>query len=78
MTTLRERLLEEGSGLQQEVSELLVEVIRYQDSQLVMNGSDTALARVVGEGKMGTPQSEVPTFGLDWLPGQDSNLRPAG
>ncbi|HEY3475930.1 MAG TPA: hypothetical protein VGK56_15065, partial [Anaerolineales bacterium] len=32
---------------------------------------------MAGEVKGGTPQ-EVPTFGLDWLPGQDSNLRPAG
>jgi hypothetical protein len=57
---------------------LLVEEIRYQISQLVMKGSDTALARILGESKKGTPQGEVPFFGFDWLPGQDSNLRPAG
>lgn len=57
---------------------LLVGEIRYQNSQLVMKGSDTALARILGESKKGTPQGEVPFFGFDWLPGQDSNLRPAG
>ena len=75
---LRERLLEKDSVFSKKYLKLLVEEIRYQNRQLVMKGSYTALVRMVGENKRGTPQSEVPTFGLDWLPGQDSNLRPAG
>ena len=37
-----------------------------------------AAVACAGETKVGTPQGAVPTFDLDWLPGQDSNLRPAG
>ena len=75
---LRERLLEKDRVFSKKYLKLLVAEIRYQNKQLVMKGSYRALARAVGESKKGTPQSEVPTFGLDWLPGQDSNLRPAG
>ena len=57
---------------------LLVSEIPYLNRQLVMKGSHAALARVVGETKKGTSESGVPSFGLGWLPGQDSNLRPAG
>ncbi len=75
---LRERLLEKDRVFSKKYLKLLVEEIRYKNRQLVMKGSYTALACVVGENKRGTPQGEVPTFGLDWLPGQESNLRPAG
>ena len=75
---LRERLIERDRVFSKKYLKLLVEEIRHQNRQLVMKGSYTALARVVGASKRGTPQGEVPTFGLDWLPGQDSNLRPAG
>ena len=77
-TALRERLLEKVRAFSKKYLNLLVEEIRYQNRQLVMKGSYAALARVMGENKGGTPKGEVPTFGLDWLPGQDSNLRPAG
>jgi hypothetical protein len=46
----------------------LVEEIRGQKRQLVMKSSYAALARVVGESKEGTPQGEVLSLGLDWLP----------
>ena len=46
---------------------LLVEEIRYQNRQLIMKGSYAAVARVAGEGKLGTLQGTVPTFDLDWL-----------
>ena len=75
---LRERLLAKDRVFSKKYLKLLVAEIRYQNRQLVMKGSYAALARMVGESKRGTPQGEVPTFGLDWLPGQDSNLRPAG
>ncbi len=64
---LRERLIEKDRVFSKKYLKLLVEEIRYQNRQLVMKGSYTALARVVGESKRGTPQGEVPTFGLDWL-----------
>ncbi len=64
---LRERLFEKDRVFSKKYLKLLVEEIRYQNRQLVMKGSYMALARVVGESKRGTPQSEVPTFGLDWL-----------
>jgi site-specific DNA recombinase len=75
---LRHHLLEKDHVFSKKYLKLLVEEIRYQSRQLVMKGSYAAVARVAGESKKGTPQGEVPTFGLDWLPGQDSNLRPAG
>jgi hypothetical protein len=75
---LRERLLDKDRVFSKKYLKLLVEEIRYQDRQLVMKGSYAAVARVAGEGKVGTPHRVVPTSDLDWLPGQDSNLRPAG
>ncbi|MBH0199203.1 MAG: recombinase family protein [Nitrospira sp.] len=78
VAALRERLLDKDRVFSKKYLKLLVEEIRYQDRQLVMKGSYASVARVVGESKRGNPQGEVPTFDLDWLPGQDSNLRPAG
>jgi site-specific DNA recombinase len=75
---LRERLIEKDRAFSKNYLKLLVDEIRYLDKQLVMKGSYAALARMVGETKKGTPESGVPSFGLGWLPGQDSNLRPAG
>ncbi len=75
---LRKRLIEKDRGFSKKYLKLLVEEIRCLDKQLVMRGSYAALAKMVGETKKGTPESGVPSFGLDWLPGQDSNLRPAG
>ncbi len=75
---LRERLIEKDRGFSKKYLKLLVDEIRCLDKQLVMKGSYAALAKMVGETKKGTPESGVPSFGLDWLPGQDSNLRPAG
>ncbi len=76
MAVLRERLLEKDRIFSKKYLKLLVEEIRYQNRQLVMKGSYAALARVVGGGTKGTPQGEVPTIGLDWLPMNDSNLQP--
>jgi hypothetical protein len=39
-----------------------------------MKGSSTALVRVVGEKAEGHSTSGLPIFGLDCLPGRDSNL----
>lgn len=75
---LRKRLIEKDRGFSKKYLKLLVEEIRCLDKQLVMRGSYAALAKMVGETKKGTPESGVPSFGLDWLPGQDSNLRPIG
>ena len=75
---LRERLLEKDRTFSKNYLKLLVDEVRYLDKQLVMKGSYAVLVRMVGESKKGPPQSGVPSFGLDWLPGQDSNLRPAG
>ena len=75
---LRERLIEKDRSFSKKYLKLLVDEIRCFDKQVVMKGSYAALAKMVGETKKGTPESGVPSFGLDWLPGQDSNLRPAG
>ena len=75
---LRERLLGKDRVFSKKYLKLLVEEIRYRNRQLVMKGSNARVARVAGESNVGTPQGAVPTFDLDWLPGQDSNLRPAG
>ena len=77
-TALRERFLGKDRIFSKKYVKLLVEEIRYQDRQLVMKGSYVALAKMVGERKQGAPREGVPCFVLDWLPGQDSNLRPAG
>ena len=50
---LRERLLEKDSVFSKKYLKLLVEEIRYQNRQLVMKGSYTALVRMVGENKKG-------------------------
>ena len=67
-TVLRERLIEKDRTFSKNYLKLLVDEIRYLDKQLVMKGSYTALARMVGESKKGTPQNGVPSFGLGWLP----------
>jgi site-specific DNA recombinase len=77
-TALRERFMGKDRIFSKKYVQLLVEEIRYQNRQLVMKGSYAAVAKMVGESKQGTPREGVPCFGLDWLPGQDSNLRPAG
>ena len=76
VAVLRERLLEKDRVFSKKYLKLLAEEIRYQNRQLVMKGSYAAVARVAGERKVGTPQGTVPTFGLDWLPGQGSNNSP--
>ncbi len=75
---LRERLLGQNRTFGKRYLKLLVEEVRYQDKRLVMKGSYAAVGRSVGEGQLGTPGNKVPCFSMDWLPGQDSNLRPAG
>lgn len=65
--TLRERLIEKDRGFSKKYLKLLVEEIRCLDKQIVMRGSYAALAKMVGETKKGTPESGVPSFGLDWL-----------
>ena len=79
MPALKERLLNRESGFGKKYLKLLVEEIRCQKGQILLKGNYAALARAVGGTKRGTPSNEgVPAFDLDWLPGQDSNLRPAG
>ena len=76
---LRERLTGKDRVFSKKYLRLLVKEICYENRQLVMKGSYAALAQMAGgERKEGTSQGGVPSFGLDWLPGQDSNLRPAG
>ena len=70
---LRERLLGKDRVFSKKYLKLLVEETCYQNCQLFMKGSYAAVEGVAGEIKVGTPP-----FGLDWLPGQDSNLRPFG
>ncbi|TAJ09683.1 MAG: hypothetical protein EPO61_05280 [Nitrospirae bacterium] len=74
-TTLRAKLLDQASGLGKAYLKLLVEEIRCHGREIHLKGSYGALAQAVGEAKPGT-FGRVPSFGLDWLPGQDSNLRP--
>ena len=70
---LRERLLGKDRVFSKKYLKLLVEETCYQNCQLFMKGSYAAVEGVAGETKVGTPP-----FDLDWLPGQDSNLRPFG
>ncbi len=78
VAVLRERLLEKDRVFSKKYLKLLVEEIQYQNRQLVMKGSHAAVAKLVGAGQQGPSRGGVPCFDLDWLPGQDSNLRPAG
>ena len=77
-TALRERFMGKDRIFSKKYLKLLVEEIRYQNKQLVMKGSHAAVAKMAGESTQGPPRGGVPCFSLDWLPGQDSNLRPAG
>ena len=74
---LRTKLLDRTSGFGKRYLKLLVNEISVKGKSLLLKGSHAALARAVGG--FGTGQlAQVPTFGLGWLPGQDSNLRPFG
>jgi hypothetical protein len=76
-TAFRERFMEKDRMFNKKYLKLLVEEIWYQNKQLVMKVSYAAVAKMVRESKQGN-RGGVPCFGQDWLPGQDSNLRPAG
>jgi hypothetical protein len=78
ITVLRERFMGKDRIFSGKYLKLLVEEIRFENKQLMTKGSYAAVAKMVGESLEGTAGGGVPCFGLDWLPGQDSNLRPAG
>ncbi len=74
---LRTKLLDRTSGFGKQYLKLLVNEITVKGKALLLKGSHAALATAVG--RLGTRQlAQVPSFGLGWLPGQDSNLRPIG
>jgi hypothetical protein len=70
---LRARLMDEESGFGKRYLQLLVEEIRVEGDQVVIRGSDAAMARVVAGSSKGTPDAGVPSIGPGWLPMQGSN-----
>ena len=77
-SALKDRLLDRDSLFGKKYLKLLVKEIRYGNGELVLKGNYMALAQAVGGNGAGTPSGGVPSHVLDWLPGQDSNLRPIG
>ncbi len=71
---LRAKLLDQASGFGKQYLKLLVNEISVKGKALLLKGSYAALAKAVG----GIGTGPVPSFGMGWLPGQDSNLRPIG
>ena len=74
---LNSKLFDRASNFGKEYLKLLVDEIRVQERQINIRGSYSALALAVKTTKLGEPV-RVPSFGVNWLPGQDSNLQPSG
>lgn len=66
---LHGKLLDEGSGFGRQYLRLLVEEVRVEGRQVVLRGSNAALARALAGNGKSTPGSEVPSIGPNWLPG---------
>jgi site-specific DNA recombinase len=80
-SALKIKLQDKSSGLGKEYLKLLVDEIRVDGNMVCVRGSHAALAAAITGKKLGTHSHErgrVPSFGLDWLPEQDSNLRHGG
>jgi site-specific DNA recombinase len=80
-SALKIKLQDKSSGLGKEYLKLLVDEIRVDGNKVCVRGSHAALAAAITGKKLGTRSHErgrVPSFGLDWLPEQDSNLRHGG
>ncbi len=71
---LRTRLLDKSSGFGKGYLKLLVDEVRIEGKQAIMQGSYENLAYAVGSSKEAS--EEVPTFMRQWRPGDDSNVRP--
>ncbi|WP_424399114.1 zinc ribbon domain-containing protein [Methylomonas methanica] len=71
---LRARLLDKSSGFGKGYLKLLVDEVRIDGKQAIMQGSYENLAYAVGSSK--DASEEVPTFMRQWRPGDDSNVRP--
>jgi len=74
---LRERLMDRSSSLGKEYLRLLVDEIRVEGKQVVIKGGYHPIPGIIATKKVGTLEG-MPAFGLDWLPGTDSNCRPSG
>lgn len=66
---LRAKILDEASGFGRQYLRLLVEEIRVKGRELVLRGSNAALARALAGNTEGTPGAGVPSIGPTWLPG---------
>ncbi|WP_442919035.1 recombinase family protein [Methylomonas sp. 11b] len=71
---LKTRLLDRSSGFGKGYLKLLVDEVRIDGKQAIMQGSYENLAYAVGSSKEAS--EEVPTFMRQWRPGDDSNVRP--
>jgi site-specific DNA recombinase len=67
------RILDEGSGFGRQYLRLLVGEIQVKGREVVIRGSNAAMARAVAGNSGGTPDAGVPSIGPSWLPKRDSN-----
>ncbi len=67
---LRTKILDRTSGFGKRYLKLLVNEISVKEKSLLLKGSYSALATAI----RGVRTSQVPSIGMGWLPGQDSNL----
>jgi site-specific DNA recombinase len=74
-------LYEEGGGIRRHLLQTLIQRVDVGDQEIRISGSKIKLLKALG--LAATPEgvncpSEVRGFDMEWLPGQDSNLRPTG
>jgi hypothetical protein len=77
---LRERLAQAPKALQKRLVRALVDEVVVSPGEIVIHGPHDGLAETASGAKEPTfPRgAKVHAFGRNWLPGQDSNLRPTG
>ncbi len=66
---LHAKLQDERAGFGRQYVRLLVEEIRVDGREVVMRGSNAAMAKALAGNSEGTPGDEVPSIGPTWLPG---------
>ncbi len=72
--SLKEKLRDKDSEFGKAYLRLLIKEIRVEGRQIRITGRNVVLTEMLQKTKVDLREG-VPTFGINWLPEQDSNLR---
>ena len=74
---LKEKMRDSASHFGREYLRLLLDEIVVDGKEVIVRGQYNNLIGAIAKKKPDTP-SGVPSFGIGWLPGTDSNRQPSG